>query len=273
MITIKKGLDLPIAGSPVQELRPGNSVQSVAIVGSDYVGMKPTMEVRVGDSVKLGQLLFTDKKTPGVRYTSPGTGKLVAINRGEKRVLQSVVISLEGEGEETFQSYSGKELDTLNREQVENNLVSSGLWTSFRTRPFSRVPAPGSTPNSIFVTAMDTNPLAANPGILLREETESFTNGLIVLRKLIEGKVFLCKSPDSVIHGTILDGIQIEEFSGPHPAGLAGTHIHFLDPVHIEKTVWSINYQDVIASLPIILVFLIFQKQIISGLTKGAVKG
>ena len=247
MISIKKGLDVPITGDPVQQISEGNTVKSVAVIGTDYVGMKPTMEVQVGDEVKLGQLLFTDKKTPGVRFTSPGAGKVVAINRGEKRVLQSVVIELNGSEEETFNSYSEQEIQTLNRDQIVDNLVSSGLWTSFRTRPFSKVPAPESEPKSIFVTAIDTNPLAANPEIVLNEQRASFTNGLKVISKLTSGKTYLCKAESAKIPGSELDVAEIAEFAGLHPAGLAGTHIHFLDPVNIEKTVWTIGYQDVVS--------------------------
>ncbi|PCI28411.1 MAG: NADH:ubiquinone reductase (Na(+)-transporting) subunit A [SAR324 cluster bacterium] len=247
MITIKKGLELPTTGSPKQEITKGNSVKSVAVVGPDYVGMKPTMAVRVGDQVKLGQLLFTDKKNHGVRFTAPGAGNVVAINRGERRVLQSVVIQLKGEDAETFQAYPEKGLATLTKEQVEENLVMSGLWTSLRTRPFSKVPSLGSTPRSIFVTAMDTNPLAANPELFLAEQKQAFTQGLTVLGRLTEGKIYLCKAPNTSIPGAGVDRVVVEEFAGPHPAGLAGTHIHFLDPVHIAKTVWTINYQDVIA--------------------------
>jgi Na+-transporting NADH:ubiquinone oxidoreductase subunit A len=207
--------------------------------------MKPTMEVAVGDKVKKGQLLFTDKKTEGVKYTSPASGVVAAINRGDKRVLQSVVINVEGDEKEAFASFSGSALKSLERQVVVNNLVDSGLWTAFRTRPFSKVPEIASTPSSIFVTAMDTNPLAASAEIVLAEKAEAFADGLTVLSRLTKGKVFVCKAADTKIPSTT--DVSVQEFSGVHPAGLAGTHIHFLDPVSDKKTVWSINYQDVVA--------------------------
>ncbi|MCK5075445.1 MAG: NADH:ubiquinone reductase (Na(+)-transporting) subunit A, partial [Calditrichia bacterium] len=157
---IKKGLQLPITGEPEQVIYDGQPVTKVALLGDDYVGMKPTMVVKVGDQVKLGQVLFTDKKTPGVKYTSPGSGKVVEINRGAKRHFESVVIKLEGEDEVSFESYPEDKLDSLEKDIIQQQLIDSGLWTSFRTRPFSKVPVPGSEPNSIFITAMDTNPLA-----------------------------------------------------------------------------------------------------------------
>ena len=159
MIKIKKGLDLPIAGAPAQVIEDGPAIRHVALLGEEYVGMRPSMMVSEGEHVKKGQVLFEDKKNPGVIFTSPACGKVVAINRGERRVLQSVVIEVDGDEEVTFDSYDSSSLSELTREQVETNLVNSGLWTALRTRPFSRSPKLGTTPVAIFVTAMDTNPL------------------------------------------------------------------------------------------------------------------
>ncbi|MBU0563684.1 MAG: Na(+)-translocating NADH-quinone reductase subunit A [Gammaproteobacteria bacterium] len=245
MINIKRGLDLPIAGAPAQRIEAGRPVRSVAVVGFDYPTMKPTMAVQVGDRVKLGQILFSDKKSEGVHYTAPGAGVVSAVHRGEKRVLQSVVIDLEGDEEVTFTSYSPVQLDGLSSEQVRENLQQSGLWTALRTRPFSKVPAVDATPASIFVTAIDTHPLAADPAIIIAEQPEAFEAGLKVLTNL--AKVFLCKAPNASLPGESLAKVQVESFNGPHPAGLAGTHIHFLDPVSASKSVWTIGYQDVIA--------------------------
>ena len=245
MINIKRGLDLPIAGAPAQRIEAGRPVRSVAVVGFDYPTMKPTMAVQVGDRVKLGQILFSDKKSEGVHYTAPGAGVVSAVHRGEKRVLQSVVIDLEGDEEVTFASYSADQLEGLSSEQVRENLQQSGLWTALRTRPFSKVPAADATPASIFVTAIDTHPLAADPAVVIAEQSEAFEAGLKVLTNL--AKVFLCKAPTASLPGESLSKVQVEGFDGPHPAGLAGTHIHFLDPVSASKSVWTIGYQDVIA--------------------------
>ena len=247
MIKIRRGLDLPISGAPEQTIVDGPKVRSVAVVGFDYHGMKPTMAVKVGDKVKLGQLLFTDKKTEGVKYTAPAAGTVAAVNRGERRVFQSVVIDVEGDEAESFAQYSADQLASLSADQVKENLVDSGLWTALRTRPYSKVPTPASSPNSIFVTAMDTNPLAANPELIIRESREDFVNGLTLLSKLTDGKVYVCKAPGADVLTGNVNGVVSEEFEGIHPAGNAGTHIHFLDPVSAAKTVWTINYQDVIA--------------------------
>ncbi len=247
MVNIKKGLDLPISGSPEQKITDTKVVSKVALVGFDYPGMKPTMAVQVGDSVKKGQVLFEDKRTEGVKYTSPASGKVIEINRGEKRVFQSVVIEVLGNDAVDFNKFDAADLSNLNREQVSSNLIESGMWTAFRTRPYSKVPAIDSKPNSIFVTAMDTNPLAADPEVVITAELDAFNNGLTVIEKLTEGKVFVCTKPNSDIKLNSSSRIVNETFSGPHPAGNAGTHIHFVDPVSDKKQVWAIGYQDVIA--------------------------
>lgn len=138
MITIKKGLNLPINGKPEQVIHDGPSIGHVATLGEEYVGMRPTMKVKVGDRVKKGQVLFEDKKNLGVKHTAFASGVVQEINRGDKRVLQSVVIEVQGDEAERFSSYSREQLSQLTKQQVRDNLIESGLWTAFRTRPFSR---------------------------------------------------------------------------------------------------------------------------------------
>ena len=245
MIRIKRGLDLPITGAPEQRIQAGRPVRSVAVIGFDYHGMKPTMAVQVGDRVKLGQVLFSDKKTPGVVFTAPGAGTVSAIHRGEQRVLQSVVIDLDGDDAVEFARYGDAEIDRLDDQQVRSNLIDSGLWTALRTRPFSKVPAIDAKANSIFVTAIDTHPLAVDPVVVIAEHKEDFARGLRVLARI--APVVVCHADGTQMPCSGLANVRTETFAGPHPAGLAGTHIHFLDPVGADKSVWSLNYQDVIA--------------------------
>ena len=242
---INKGLDLPLDGQPVQAIQPGPEIKQVALIGDDYVGMKPTLLVGEGDMVKAGQPIFTDKKTTGVVYTSPASGKVNSINRGEKRKFLSLIIDVEGDDKVSFKSHDS--LDNIDRETAEQQLVEAGLWPAFRTRPFSKIPELGSSPSSIFVTAMDTNPLAAEPELIVSNNTEDFVSGLTVISKFTEGKTYVCTRNDSRMPGDKVPNVVTEEFHGPHPAGLPGTHIHFLDPVGPNKVVWQINYQDVIA--------------------------
>lgn len=246
-IRIRRGFDLPLAGSPRQEIFDGPPIRRVAVLGPDYVGMRPTMAVNEGDSVRQGQILFEDKKTPGVYYTAPGAGRVAAINRGAKRALMSVVIELAGDDQETFTRPAGDRLEQLDAQGVRDLLIRSGLWTAMRTRPFSKVPAPDATPHAIFVTAIDTHPLAASPGVILRERPDAFVAGLKILGRLGGENIYVCKSPGADIPGRDVAGVEQVAFEGPHPAGLPGTHIHFLSPVGHHRTAWHLNYQDVTA--------------------------
>lgn len=231
-----------MTGAPSQEIHNGPAINRVAILGEEYHGMRPTMRVRVGDAVKKGTVLFEDKKSPGVIYTSPAAGTIVEINRGAKRVLQSVVVEIDGDESEALTAY---DLSQITAEQAREQLIQSGLWTSLRTRPFSRVPAVDAVASAIFVNAMDTNPLAVDPNIVISERREDFANGLKVLAALGQGQLFLAKAPGADVPS--VDGVQVEEFAGPHPAGLVGTHIHHLRPASAQHQVWSVNYQDVIS--------------------------
>ncbi|MEM7000202.1 MAG: Na(+)-translocating NADH-quinone reductase subunit A [Pseudomonadota bacterium] len=264
MIKTKKGLSLPVAGEPKQAIDSARSVRHVAVLGEDYPGMKPTMQVVEGDTVSKGQVLFTDKKTEGVAFTAPQAGKVVHIHRGAKRALLSVVIEV-GEGDEiTFDAHANDALAGLGRDQVTAQLTQSGAWTALRTRPFARIPQPGTVPNSIFVTAMDTNPLAAEPLVVINENPTEFSAGLDVLTTLTDGAVHVCHEAGKFLPAGTGAGLQTQEFSGPHPAGLAGTHIHFVDPVSANKTVWYLNYQDVIAIGYLFLTGKIYSDRVVS---------
>jgi len=263
MITIKKGLDLPITGVPEQVIQDGPAITEVAILGEEYVGMRPSMAVKAGDKVKKGQVLFEDKKNPGVKFTAPASGVVKEINRGAKRVLQSVVISIEGQESISFPKCESAQLAELARADIVENLVASGSWTALRTRPFSKVPAIDATPASIFVTAMDTNPLAADAELIINGNQQAFIDGLAVLSQLTEGKVYVCKDVGKLPTSPV-SNVEEKLFSGVHPAGLAGTHIHFTDPVSITKQVWSINYQDVIAFGQLFVTGELYNEKVIS---------
>ncbi|WP_248679326.1 Na(+)-translocating NADH-quinone reductase subunit A [Sinimarinibacterium sp. CAU 1509] len=246
-IKLKKGLDLPIQGVPEQSVDDAPAVTTVGVVGGDYIDLKPTMYVEVGDKVKLGQPLFEDKRRPGVLHTAPAAGEVIAINRGARRVLQSVVIRIEGNEQIAFKSWPAAELASLPADEVREQLRLSGMWTALRTRPYSRVPRVDSTPAAIFVPCIDTRPLAADPVVVLRGQEQDFKNGLAVLTRLTAGEVFVCRRPGAQIPVPELKQIRVAEFDGPHPAGLVGTHMHFLKPVGANRTNWYVSPQDVAA--------------------------
>ena len=241
----KKGLDLPLRGRPDERIDNGGETSSVAVLGEDYVGLKPTMLVKEGDRVKQGSPLFEDKKNPGVIVTSPGCGTVSAVNRGAKRALTSVVINLDGEEAEHFPSIED-DVAGLSEEKIRATMQQSGAWVAFRTRPFNKVPSISAKANSIFVNAMDTNPLAVDPQLIINERASDFATGVAVLSKF-DVPVYVCQADGANLPDSAGGNVQTARFDGPHPAGLSSTHVHCIDPVDSNKSVWTIGYQDVIA--------------------------
>jgi len=250
-VSLKRGLDLPIEGEPSQSIHDADPVSSVALLGFDYLGLKPTMAVAEGDRVELGQTLFNDKNNPEVQFVAPGAGTITAINRGARRVLQSVEIRLEESDASpapVLEAVAPEDLGGLDVKRIREELLARGLWTAFRTRPYSKIPRPDTQPTAIFVTAMDSNPLAADPAVVIDAYAADFVAGLEIVDKLTHGPVYVCQAQDASLPELPSGGGVVgARFEGPHPAGLPGTHIHFLSPVDIETTVWHVGYQDVIA--------------------------
>ncbi len=242
---LKKGLDLPVLGAPTMSGTDVPDIRTVAIIGADYIGLKPRLQVAEGDKVGAGAPIFFHKDTPEVMVTAPVSGRVRAINRGARRVLISVEIDIDPNAAPAVDfSEVG---DVTTKEGLIQRLCASGLWTSFRTRPYSKVPDTASSTEAIFVTAMDTEPLAADPALVIAEAKDDFTRGLAAITKLTDGTTYVCRKAGSDVPGDGIERVEVAEFDGPHPAGLAGTHIHFLHPPTAETTVWTIGYQDVIA--------------------------
>jgi Na+-transporting NADH:ubiquinone oxidoreductase subunit A len=247
---LRRGLDLPLAGVPEQALHPSPAIASVALVAADYAGLKPALLAHPGDRVLRGQVLLEDKANPGVRFTSPVAGTVRAIHRGERRALQSIVIDREvdaaADKQVAFASFRS-DMGRADAPVIRALLLESGLWTAFRTRPFSRIPDAQAAPYAIFVTAMDTRPHAPAPEVALAGRDDDFATGLACVAALCAGTTFVCVAPGSSVRVPPMERVRVEAFAGPHPAGIPGTHIHFLAPVDLARTVWHIGYQDVAA--------------------------
>ena len=241
--TIRKGLRLPIKGEPEQAIASAPMVGRVALLADDYVGLRPTMHVAVGDDVRRGQLLFEDKKRPGVRFTAPGSGRVSVIHRGDRRRFESLVIDLsrsdrEGRGDAVaFGTFSGRHPSEVSGDDVRALLVESGLWVSLRARPFCRVADPNTRPHAIFVTAIDTEPLAPDVDVVLEGTHRAFERGVVALSRLTDGLVHICTAPGSQVPTSGGDRVRRHEFSGPHPAGAVGLHIHLINPVDRDALV------------------------------------
>ena len=245
---------MPVSGEPDQTIGPTRLTRRVALLADDYVGLRPTMHVAEGDDVRRGELLFEDKKRPGVRFTSPAAGTVEAVHRGARRSFRSIVIALgrdeqEGRGGASvgFSSFSGRHPSGLAGDDVRELLLESGLWSAIRARPFGRIADPLTRPRSIFVTAIDTEPLAPRVEVVLDGAHGPFENGLKALAQMTDGAVYVCTAPDARVPVPAGDPFRREEFAGVHPAGSPGVHIHRLDPVNRNRQVWHVGYQDVVA--------------------------
>ena len=250
-IRTRRGLNLPLAGAPEQMVEWAQPATTVALLGADFVGLKPRMAVAEGERVQRGQSVIEDKAVPGVCHTAPAAGRVVAINRGEKRAFQSLVIAVEEGGaagdQVAFESYRPSAPQQMSAAEVTALLVESGLWTALRTRPFSRVPTPGNQPRAMFITAMDTRAHAPSVEVALAGREEDFQTGIAVLERLTPGPTYVCVAPGCRLPVPDRASVGVVEFDGAHPAGLPGTHIHFLSPVGLKHSVWHVGYQDVAA--------------------------
>ncbi len=247
LIKLTAGLDLDLGEGPRGPVQDRPSVSQVALVGPDYQDVRFSVTVTEGARVKLGETVFTHRKYPELCFTAPGAGVIKSVNRGARRRLMSVVIALDGDEEVQFPSFSAEALGSLSHDDINKSLLASGLWTSFRTRPYNRIPDPGTGPRAIFVTAMDTRPGAPDPVTVITEQSEAFRDGLSIINRLSIERTYLCKVPGSPVPGLDAEGLVIAEFQGPHPAGLPGTHVHYLEPVTDRADLWHIGYQDVVA--------------------------
>jgi len=242
--SLRKGLNVPISGAPRPEISTGGTVRTAGILGEDYVGLKPRIAVSEGDAVGPGTPIMFDKDMPEAQIVSPVAGTVKAINRGARRKLISIEIEVQDGAVPPVDFSSVGDIST--REGLVERLCTAGLWPSFRTRPYSKVPQPDTAPAAIYVTAADTEPLAADPAIAIREDSAAFVRGLEAVAMLTDGTTYLCQGEGDPLPGGDLAGVEAATFTGPHPAGLAGTHMHFLEPPRTDKIVWTIGYQDVI---------------------------
>ena len=239
MIKTKKGLNLPISGIPSSDVDSSTSINSIAILGADFVGLKPTMMVDEGDSIISGQKLFENKKNPGTYITAPSSGVVKSINRGEKRRFLSLII-------ETDDSADPIKFNLDDYSTPVEFLTDTGALAYFRTRPYNRMPEPNELPSAIFINACDTNPLSVDPYELIQLDQELFNSGLNFIQSLYGDSKTFCSYQNNNFDQSV-DGINYNQFIGPHPAGLVGTHIHFLYPVGQNRTVWTISWQEVIS--------------------------
>ncbi|MFA5088617.1 MAG: Na(+)-translocating NADH-quinone reductase subunit A [Candidatus Omnitrophota bacterium] len=248
VIHIRKGKDLRLKGAAEKRIEETVPPQTVAILPLDFRGVIPRLLIQPGQTVKVGTPLFEDHNVPEIKIVSPASGEIVAIRRGDKRVLQEIIIKTDGkQGLERFREFDASAIKNCSREDIIQVLLRGGVWPCLRQRPFSKIANPQDRPKCIFVQAMNTEPLALDVDVLLRDRDAEFQLGLEIIKKLTAGEIHLCFS--STAKSTALThapGVVRHLFSGPHPAGNVSTHIHYIDPIKKGDIVWYLQAEDVL---------------------------
>jgi Na+-transporting NADH:ubiquinone oxidoreductase subunit A len=242
---LKKGFDIRLKGSPANKLSGEIKSHDYCVKPGDFPGVTPKLNVKAGDSVKAGSSLFHDKVRPEIIFSSPVSGTVKAINRGEQRKILEITITASGD---EFVDFGKAEHEKLSRDEIKTRLLSSGLWPVIRQRPYHIIANPLKTPKSIFISGFDTSPLAPDMDFVTEHmPATAFQAGLRVLGKLTDGKVNLVLNGEKSPSGILKDaaGVERHYISGPHPAGNVGIQIHHIDPVNKGDVVWYVNLQDV----------------------------
>jgi len=247
VIHIKKGLNIPMLGEAEKVIKKANQAEYYAIKPTDFIGIRPKLLVQPGDKVKAGTALFYDKLQERVHFTSPVSGEVTEIRRGERRVIQEIIIKADATIE--YESFKTGTPSSLSKEEIIEILLQSGLWPAIRQRPYSTIANPADTPKAIFISAFDTAPLAPDMDYVVKDCESCFQIGIDVLRKLTDGTIHLNINADYPAAGTYTKakGVQINKFTGPHPAGNVGVQINKLDPINKGDIVWYTYPQEIIA--------------------------
>tara|TARA_Y100000590_G_scaffold269774_1_gene302921 strand:+ start:4122 stop:5477 length:1356 start_codon:yes stop_codon:yes gene_type:complete len=245
---IKRGHDIQIAGTPVKEVEKGKIPSSVAILPTDFRGVKPKLLVKEGDIVKIGSPVFHCKSNPILTWPSPGGGTVKSIQYGPRRIIEKIEIELsEKEDFEKFNAYRFNEISSLERKDVIEILTKGQLFPFIRQRPFNKVADPNTIPRDIFISGWNTAPLSVDLDLALRRRLSPFQVGINVLKKLTDGDVHLSYHENTVSDTLLqLTGVKAHTLNGPHPAGNVGIQIHHFAPIGLNDLLWTVNAQDVV---------------------------
>ncbi len=247
VIKIKKGLNISMLGTAEKIIKKADQAEYYAVKPTDFTGIRPKLVVKVGDKVKAGTPLFYDKFQPEVQFTSPVSGEVTEINRGERRVILEVVIKSDATIE--YEEFKVGDPSKLSKEEIVEVLQKSGLWPAIRQRPYSTIANPQDTPKAIFISAFDSAPLATDMDYVVMDCSECFQKGIDILSKLTEGTIHLNINADYPASETYTKakGVQVNKFTGPHPSGNVGIQINKIDPINKGDIVWYTYPQEIIA--------------------------
>ena len=241
-IKLRKGLNIKLKGSAQKKIDTLAIPATVALKPTDFPGLTPKLKVKTDAIVKAGEALFYDKYHPEVVFTAPVGGKVISVNRGERRKILEIVI----ETDKTAGSVEFAKADpnSLSREEIIDSLLKSGLWPFIKKRPYGVIASPTENPISIYISTFDTAPLAPDYNFVLEGQMGTFQTGINALTRLTEGKVYLGVNANSAF--TSVKNVVVNTFEGPHPAGNVGIQIHHTKPINKGEIVWTINVQDVL---------------------------
>ena len=246
-VDLKKGLNLPIKGEAAQKIRKGITPSIVAVKPTDFKGLTPRLLVKEGDEVLAGTPILADKVNPSILFTSPVSGVVQSVVRGEKRKLLEVLIKA-NENQE-YIDFGSKEVKSLSLEEVKGTLLKSGLWASFIQRPYGIIANPELKPKAIFISGFSTAPLAADMTFMLKEEVKNIQTAINNISKLTDGGVHLSLNSDNYASSPFnkLENVILHTISGKHPAGNVGIQIHHISPIQKGETVWTISLESLAA--------------------------
>ena len=243
VVKISKGLNINLKGAPAQELTAVETPKYYALMPADFTRVTPKVVVKPEDVVKAGEPLFVDKSIPELQFVSPVSGKVVAVNRGERRRVLSVVVESDGKFESV--EYKAKDVLSLSADDVKADLLKAGLFAFVRQRPYDVIADPKDTPRAIYVSAFDTKPLAVSFEMALKGNEEDFQVGLDALSRIAPVHLGICKCQKSTAL-TVAKNVQTTVFVGPHPAGNVGVQINKTAPINKGEIVWTICAEEVI---------------------------
>ena len=245
-VKISKGVNIKLKGTAEKLYANPVSTSDIVIRPTDFPTLMPKLVVKVGDKVKVGSPLFYNKENDQVLFTSPISGEVTEIKRGEKRRILEVRVK--GDGADSYETFKQGDPNTLSKEEILENMLKSGVWPFVRQRPFDVIANPADEPKAIHITAIDTAPLSPDYGFIVHGQGAVFQSGLDALAKLTSGKVHLNITGDSNADEAFsgAKNVQINKISGPHPSGNVGVQVHHIDPVNKGEVVWVLRALDVL---------------------------
>ena len=243
VVKISKGLNINLKGAPVAEFAPVEAAKFYALMPADFTRVTPKVVVKPEDTVKAGDPLFFDKANPELQFVSPVSGKVVAVNRGERRRVLNVVV--ESDGKFLSVEYKAKDVLSLSAEEVKADLLKSGLFAFMRQRPYDVIATPADTPRAIYVSAFDSKPLAVSFEVALKGNEDDFQTGLDALSRIAPVHLGICACQKSTAL-LVAKNVTTTIFKGPHPAGNVGVQINKTAPVNKGEIVWTIGAEEVI---------------------------